>query len=438
MSRIKTFTSTRDIPGLILSHDPHTRSVVVQVGIHIGSKNERPGNWGLAHLLEHLMFRGTFTHPSLVKMATLFTQFGTSANGTTAYDYTTFYAKVLPYAALDVLKLLIQMVKQPLLDNQFLSLEKKAVMNELQTQLSEPGASLVGFTLIPHLFSQNPALLPYAHPAVGSKHDVPKLCLDQVIEFYQSGYLDPARIVLCLHGDLSNLKDLKDLKDLIEKIWMSVPYRRIVCETSGFEDVKPQNCLRDFTSFLNNHHLIQTSSSISINYLAMGWLSYPFGSFESQVLEWICAYLTGTYISKLFLELRVKRGIVYSIHCEQVSHEKAGAFVISWQQKNQTDICLSRDVILQNVNALKTFNDEKALMYWKRWLLQRQFLRQDDTMFVSSFYLKQMLFQQEVLPVRHMLEMIASITLEDVRKVAQEIFSPSPLSCSLSPNSPFQ
>ena len=209
-------------PTLIISSDPCLRTASAVIGIQVGSEDEFPGNFGVAHLLEHLIFRGTRDHPSQLKLVMEFVRLGAKFNGETGRDRTLFYMTSLPDRILPAIKLLIEMVKQPLFDPSVFEVEKQAVMNEIKTARSEPSAFLQNELLLPNVLRN---FYPRYHTPMGIAEDVKRASFQSVIDLYRSAYTNNSRIVISLHGNLLTKKcpTIPILHDHIQKLWSSIP-----------------------------------------------------------------------------------------------------------------------------------------------------------------------------------------------------------------------
>src|SRR5512143_973317 len=177
----------------LIVHEDHKAPIVaVNVWYHVGSKNERPGRTGFAHLFEHLMFQGTEDYKG--EFFTPFEQVGvTDQNGTTNNDRTNYFENV-PTNAFDIalwmesdrMGHLLGAIDQPRLDEQ-----RGVVQNEKREGENEPYGKVWDF-LTPRLY---PANHPYSWTVIGSMEDLDAAKLDDVKGWFQN-YYGPANAVL--------------------------------------------------------------------------------------------------------------------------------------------------------------------------------------------------------------------------------------------------
>ena len=200
----------------LLVHEDHKAPIVaVNVWYHVGSKNERPGRTGFAHLFEHLMFNGS-EHYDKEFQGPLERAGATDLNGTTNEDRTNYFANV-PTTALDLalwlesdrMGHLVGAISQAKLDEQ-----RGVVQNEKREGENAPYGKVWDF-LTPKLY---PASHPYSWTVIGSMDDLDAAKLDDVKGWFQT-YYGPANAVLVIAGDV----DPKAVKDKVEQYFGDIP-----------------------------------------------------------------------------------------------------------------------------------------------------------------------------------------------------------------------
>src|SRR5688500_5210849 len=171
---------------VLLSQDRSAPVVAVNIWYHVGSKNERPGRTGFAHLFEHVMFEGTEhiaegTHPRLIEEA------GGNLNGTTSVDRTNFY-DVVPVTELetvlwlesDRMGFLLPALTQAKLDGQ-----RDVVKNERRQQFEQPPFGTENHILSAAIYPEGHA---YSWPTIGSMADLSAASLADVKDFFRRYY----------------------------------------------------------------------------------------------------------------------------------------------------------------------------------------------------------------------------------------------------------
>jgi zinc protease len=200
----------------LLVHEDHKAPIVaVNVWYHVGSKNEKPGRTGFAHLFEHLMFNGSENYDKDF-FGPLEQAGATDMNGTTNEDRTNYFQNV-PTNALDLVLWmesdrmghLTGAISQPKLDEQ-----RGVVQNEKRQGENEPYGKVWDF-LTPKLY---PANHPYSWTVIGSMEDLDAAKLDDVKDWFRT-YYGAANAVIVVAGDI----DAQTAKQKVEKYFGDIP-----------------------------------------------------------------------------------------------------------------------------------------------------------------------------------------------------------------------
>lgn len=200
---------------LIVHEDRKAPIVAVNIWYHVGSKNEKPGRTGFAHLFEHLMFNGSenFNKDYFEPFERIGT---TDQNGTTNEDRTNYFQNI-PSSALDValwmesdrMGHLLGAIDKAKLDEQ-----RGVVQNEKRQAENEPYGKVFSVAT-PNLF---PAGHPYSWEVIGSMEDLNAASLDDVREWFRS-YYGAANAIIVIAGDV----DAKTAKEKVEKYFGDIP-----------------------------------------------------------------------------------------------------------------------------------------------------------------------------------------------------------------------
>ena len=221
----QTKTKEIDIPyerfvldnGLtVIVHEDHKAPIVaVNIWYHVGSKNEKPGKTGFAHLFEHLMFGGS-EHSSGRYIDAMERIGATDLNGTTNPDRTNYFQNV-PTSALD---LTLWMESDRMghllgaLDQKTLDLQRGVVQNEKRQGENQP------YGVTRQLLTQNtyPAGHPYSWTTIGEMADLDAASMKDVQEWFKT-YYGPSNVVLVLAGDI----DVKTAREKVAKYFGDIP-----------------------------------------------------------------------------------------------------------------------------------------------------------------------------------------------------------------------
>jgi zinc protease len=200
----------------VIVHEDHKAPIVaINTWYHVGSKNEKPGKTGFAHLFEHLMFGGSEHSPG--RYIDAMEKIGaTDLNGTTNNDRTNYFENV-PTSAVD-LTLWMESDRMGFLlgaiDQKTLDLQRGVVQNEKRQGENQPYA--VAFDLITK--NTYPAGHPYSWTVIGEMADLNAASMDDVKEWFRT-YYGPSNVVITLAGDI----DVKTAREKVEKYFGNIP-----------------------------------------------------------------------------------------------------------------------------------------------------------------------------------------------------------------------
>lgn len=195
----------------VLTKEVHTAPVVtVQVWYKIGSRNESPGVNGIAHQLEHMLFKGTKDRP--IQFGRLFSALGSDFNAFTSYDQTVYFGTVKREKLTPLLTLEADRMVNSIIDKEQLETEKRVVISELQGYENSQEYRLSRAVMRQAFPDQS-----YGLPVGGTKADVEKFTVDQVREYYHK-YYRPDNAILIIVGDFQTESTLAKVKETFGKI----------------------------------------------------------------------------------------------------------------------------------------------------------------------------------------------------------------------------
>ncbi|MEJ6487342.1 pitrilysin family protein [Nostoc punctiforme UO1] len=195
----------------VLTKEVHTAPVVtVQVWYKVGSRNEEPGVNGIAHQLEHLMFKGTKNRP--IQFGRLFSALGSDSNAFTSYDQTAYYGTVERNKLKALLVLEADRMQNSQIEPEQLASEKRVVISELQGYENSPEYRL-NRAVMQAVFPNHA----YGLPVGGTKADVEKFEVEQVQKYYRNFY-SPDNAVLVIVGDFQTANTLETIKEVFGKL----------------------------------------------------------------------------------------------------------------------------------------------------------------------------------------------------------------------------
>jgi zinc protease len=293
----------------VIVHEDHQLPMVaVNLWYHVGSKNERPGRTGFAHLFEHLMFEGSEHHdhgffPPLQRAGGLL-------NGSTSVDRTNYW-EVVPTGALD-LALWMESDRMgyllPALTDLKFTNQRDVVLNERRQNYENRPYGLAGLALSAALFAPDH---PYHWPTIGSAEDLRAASLDLVRDFFQR-YYHPANASLSLAGDVETERAF----DLAEQYFGELP---------AGPAVDPVRIEARLSSSAN----LMMEDRVELPRLYLSWHSPAMFAADDAELDIIGDVLSNGKTSRLYKTLVYERRVATDVSASQSSREMGGLFHIA-------------------------------------------------------------------------------------------------------------
>jgi len=306
--RFETFTLSNGLQ-VILHEDHSVPTVSVNLWYHVGSKNEKRGRTGFAHLFEHLMFEGS-EHVAEGLFDKWLEAAGGDNNGSTTEDRTNYWENV-PSNALELALYLESDRMANLLaaiDQKKLDTQRDVVKNERRQAVDNQPYGKVDEIILEALYPHNH---PYSWPVIGSMEDISAASLEDVKGFFRR-YYTPNNASLCIAGDI----DPQEAKALVTKYFGPIPpgppVDRIEAWVPELDDVKR----------------IDMKDDVSLARIYMVWHTPPLYGAGDAELDVLSSILTGGKNSRLYKSLVYEQQIAQDVTAYQVSMEITGAFYI--------------------------------------------------------------------------------------------------------------
>ena len=385
---------------IITSSMPHTRSVTLGFMVGGGSRYESDEEAGAFHFIEHLCFKGTPSRPTPREISETIEGVGGVMNASTDREITTYWCKVARPHFDIALDLLVDMVCNPLFDVNELEKERSVILEELAMSNDHPDAR--AGLLIDETMWPNQAL---GRDVGGSHESVSKLNRDAMMRFVTHQYV-PSNAVVSVAGNVTH-----------EEVGESF-HRYLGNWTTGtpldwYPAINDQTAPRVRTEYRKSEqaHICLGLQGLSIddpNRYASDMLSTILGEGMS---------------SRLFLELREERGLVYEANSGNSHYRDTGSFEIyaAVDPKNAT---IAIETIMVELEKLKSGIPESELTKSKEFAKGRLLLRMEDTRSVALWLGSQALMRKEMLTVDEVVERIDSITTDDLHQMAKELIVP--------------
>jgi zinc protease len=282
--------------GLELVVIPDHRSAVVthMIWYKVGSADESPGKSGLAHFLEHLMFKGTERNPAGRFSQTL-AAIGGQENAFTSTDYTAFFQRVSRDHLARLMEFEADRMTGLVLTDANVLPERNVVLEEENQRLGNEPAARLGAQMQAALFLNHP----YSHPAIGWRHEIEKLDRADAFAFYRRFYT-PNNAVVVVAGDVMS----DEVKDLAEGTYGKVARR---AEVDRRRPLEPEPAAARQVTLLDPR---VAQPSLQRLYLVPSYSTAKPG--EAEAIDVLAHVLGGGSTSRLYAALVSEQGVASS------------------------------------------------------------------------------------------------------------------------------
>ncbi|HEY0512927.1 MAG TPA: pitrilysin family protein [Thermoanaerobaculia bacterium] len=294
---------------VVLGREATLPLTAVNLWYHVGSKNERPGRTGFAHLFEHMLFQGS-EHVGTNEHFRYIQQVGGVANGSTWYDRTNYYETV-PAHQLD-LALWLESDRMgfflPALTQENLDTQRDVVMNERRQRVENQPYGQAGEKLHELLY---PAEHPYHWPVIGYMEDIAAATLADVQAFFRT-YYTPSNAVISVVGDIQPAETLERVAAWFGEIPPGPPVAPV-------SPVLPP---------LGGERRAVLTDDVRLPRVYVGFRAPAYGQRAWYAADLLAAVLAGGKSSPLYRDLVYDRQIAQDVGASVGPYEAAGTFLL--------------------------------------------------------------------------------------------------------------
>ncbi len=292
---------------VVVHEDHHVPIVAVNVWYHVGSKNERPGRTGFAHLFEHLMFEGSEHHDS--GFFPPLQEAGALLNGSTNTDRTNYW-EVVPKSAVD-LALWMESDRMgyllPALTEQKFRNQRDVVLNERRQNYENRPYGMAVMATVAALF---PPDHPYHWTTIGAAEDLRAATLDEVQAFFRT-YYHPANASLTIAGDIDTARAF----ELTERYFGEIPGGAV-----------PDRALRP--AALDGEARLRLEDRVELPRLYISWHSPAMFAADDADLDLVADLLANGKTSRLYRRLVYEQRLATDVGAFQNSRELTSFFQV--------------------------------------------------------------------------------------------------------------
>lgn len=289
---------------------PGQRSATIGAWVGVGSRDETDGHHGSTHFLEHLLFKGTPTR-SAMTIASAFDAVGGEANAATGKEHTCYYARVLDDDLPMATEVIVDMITSSLLDAEEFESERGVILEEIAMNEDDP-TDVAHERFAAAVFGDHPL----GRPIGGTPATISSVPREAVLEHYQRTY-NPTELVVTAAGGVDHDVLCDQVLAAVEAGGWTMP---------DAATPAPRRHPGTATSMPAGGSALTVSRPTEQANVLLGGLGLNAGDERRFTLAVLNAILGGSMSSRLFQEVREKRGLAYSVYSFSSGYADAGVF----------------------------------------------------------------------------------------------------------------
>ncbi|MCL5433024.1 MAG: insulinase family protein [Patescibacteria group bacterium] len=384
---------------------PSVESATVMVVVGAGSRFENKNNNGISHFLEHMAFKGTKNRPSALAISTLIDGVGGECNAFTGKEETGFYIKSAATHVELSFDVLSDMLQHSLFDPKEINKERGVILEEINLYEDTPSRK-IGDVYESLLYGNTPM----GWDIAGKKEIIKKIHKKDFVDYMKSLY-SANNIAVVVAGGIKHNK----IVQLAEKYFGKMRHSDTLKYIKTIEKQKEPK-------------LVVKPKKTEQVHIALGVRTVPINHPHKYPLMLLASILGGGMSSRLFHEVREKRGLAYYVRTMSEHYQDCGnltsyAGVDSKRVQEAVSVILSqykkiRNGLLNSNSKVKINELKKAKEFVKGHLI----LELEDSRSVAAFYASQELLENKIDTPDQVLQKIEKVTLEDIEEVAKKYF----------------
>ena len=383
-------------------------SVTVLILVGTGSKYETKDINGISHFLEHMFFKGTKKRPNTLDISETLDSVGGEYNAFTDKEVTGYWAKVDKRHSDVALDWITDIFLNSKFDEKEMEKEKGVIIEEVNMYLDTPMA-YVGELFEKLLYGDIPA----GWPVIGTKENILSFNREKVVDYFKSHY-SPENVIICVAGAVNQ----NEIEDKIKN------YFKDARKSGADEKIAVKEQQADPQILLHYKKTDQT-------HFCLGVRAYDLFDKRRTPLSLLSVILGGNMSSRLFIKVRERNGLAYSIHTSASISTDTG-YLVTQAGIDHKNLEKAIELILEEYKDLRDKKiTEKELQKAKDYLKGVMSLSLDSSDNQASFYGMQELLEKNILTPEEKFKKIDEVSVDDINNIAKEIFVPEKLNLAI-------
>lgn len=384
---------------IITSSRPETETVSLGVWVKTGSAYEKPELNGVSHFLEHMAFKGTKTR-SAVQLSEEIEDAGGQSNAYTSREFTAFYNKMLKGDAELAVDILADILQNSTFPSEELKKEQDVVVQEIKQTYDAPDDIIFDYFQEAAFPNQ-----PVGRTILGPEQNVRSFTTETLQNYLKTNYAGENMVVSAV-GNIQH-------KDFVEMV------------KSRMSGIQPHTNFTPAPQIYKGGCFFE-KRDIEQAHIVLGFKGCQYYSEDYYPNILFSTLFGGGMSSRLFQEIREKRGLVYTVYSFTASHTHDGMFGI-YAGTGPKDLKTLVPVVIDEIK--KVCNEkvgENELRRAKTQLKASMLMSLESSSATVEILARQMLIFNRIIPVEEMVERIEKVTLDDIQNTAQKIFTSHP------------
>jgi predicted Zn-dependent peptidase len=375
-------------------------STTVFVMVHTGSKYETKGNNGISHFLEHMCFKGTKKRPTAMDISKALDEIGSQYNAFTSQEFTGYFAKAHPKNIDVLIDVISDIYLNPTFDPKELQKEKGVIIEEINMYEDMPHKQVEN-VFAQAMYGDQPA----GWSIIGSKENVKKMDENDLRKYWQSHYVAHATTVL-----VSGNFDTRIITKKLQKAFAGISRG---AKAKKRPVVEPQNRPKILLKYKKTDQA----------HVSLGVRSFKGKHKMSAALKVLDAVLGGGMSSRLFQKIREEMGVGYYLRTVIDEYTDHGYFSISLGLDSSRFVEVVKAILNECSQLTTELISKTELEKAKEYLIGNTILSLESSDSMAEYFAIQDITGEEILTPEALIRKIRKVTREDVRKIAQEIFT---------------
>jgi predicted Zn-dependent peptidase len=381
---------------------PSVRSVALGLWVRTGSRNETPAQAGVSHFLEHLLFKGTERY-SAIEISEYFDGLGAATNAATSKETTHLYSRFLDEHTGDALDLLAEMFLQPTFPD--IDSERQVVIEEIAMYEDEP-SDRVHDVLADAIYGDTPL----GRRILGTADVIGSIPIPDISAYHQARYVS-SNIVVSASGNLQHDRIVELVAEHMQPVRGEAAAPGAASATAGGR-------LCFYAKETEQYHICFGAPGISR------------GDERRFALNVMDTILGGSSSSRLFREVREKRGLAYSVgsYASQYADQGTVAMYVGTREDNVAEACQVIAAELESLRSTPVGAEELARA--KEHVKGRTVLVLESTSARMSRNATSVLFGLPLFDLDEIIARIDAVTIDDVAEHVAELYAPERISAA--------